>query len=59
MAVRPTLVPLRVDAIPENVLPFTNLSKLLSKGDWDKLCRTAARAASYRWGLIFSPHQET
>ena len=45
---RPTLVPLSVDAIPENVLPYTNLSNLLSKEDWDKLCRTTSQAANYR-----------
>ncbi|CAL5219776.1 g1679 [Coccomyxa viridis] len=48
VAVRPTLVPLTVDAIPENVLPYANLSNLLSKEDWDNLCRTTARAANYR-----------
>ena len=48
VAVRPTLVPLTVDAIPENVLPYTHLANLLSKEDWDKLCRTTARAANYR-----------
>ena len=42
------LVPLTVDAIPDNLLPYTNLSNLLSKEDWDKLCRTTARAADYR-----------
>lgn len=38
-----------VDAIPENVLPYTNLSNLLSEADWEKLCRTTARAANYRY----------
>ncbi len=45
---RPTLVPLTVDAIPENVLPYANLSNLLSREDGDKLCRTTSRAANYR-----------
>ena len=48
VAVRPTLVPLTVDAIPDSALPYANLSKLLSAGEWDKLCRTTARAANYR-----------
>ncbi len=51
---RPTLVPLTVDAIPENVLPYANLSNLLSKEDWDDLCRTTARAANYR-SLLTQP----
>ena len=45
---RPMLVPLTVDAIPDNVVPYTNLSNLLSRGDWDKLCRTTAEAANFR-----------
>lgn len=49
VAVRPTIPPMTVDAIPENVLPYTNLSNLLSEADWEKLCRTTARAANYRY----------
>ena len=48
VAVRPTLVPLTVDAIPDSALPYANLSKLLSASEWDKLCRTTARAANYK-----------
>ena len=48
VAVRPTLVPLTVDAIPDSALPYASLSKLLSASEWDKLCRTTARAANYR-----------
>ena len=48
VAVRPTLVPLTVDAIPDSALPYASLSKLLRASEWDKLCRTTARAANYR-----------
>ncbi len=49
VAVRSTIPPMTVDAIPENILPYTNLSNLLSKADWEKLCLTTARAANYRY----------
>lgn len=55
VAVRPTLVPLTVDAIPDSALPYASLSKLLSASEWDKLCRTTARAANYR--CCPTPHQ--
>ena len=45
---RPTLPPLSVDAFPDAALPHVNLASALPKEDWERLCRSACRRASYR-----------
>ena len=48
MLVRPTLPPLTVDAIPANLGGHVNLAAHLAEPDWDRLQRTALRAAGFR-----------
>jgi hypothetical protein len=48
IAVRPQLPPLTVDAIPDSLQGYINLSSILAKDDWDKLSQASFRSASYR-----------
>ena len=54
VAVRPTLPPLTLDALPASLAKHANLSQELPKADWDRLRRTTYRAANFRsawsWG---------
>ena len=48
VAVRPTLQPLNVDAIPANLAPHVKLSRSLAKQDWDAICLDTCNKANYR-----------
>lgn len=46
--VRPSLPPLTLDALPAALAPHASLAAELPPADWDRLCRSACRAASFR-----------
>ena len=48
MIARPSLPPLTLDALPVALAPHASLAAVLPPADWDRLCRSACRAASYR-----------
>lgn len=48
VAVRPTLAPLTVDAIPENLAPHVNLSSSLTGKDWDAIREHTFNKANHR-----------
>ena len=48
VAVRPGMPPLTVDALPDAAAPFSKLSSLLPKDDWERLDRQTCRRASFR-----------
>lgn len=48
VAVRPTLAPLTVDAIPENLAPHVNLSSSLTGKDWDAIREHTFNTANHR-----------
>ena len=49
MAAYPTLLPATVDAMPENLVRHTRLSKVLPAADWDRLRTAAYQRAKYRY----------
>ncbi|KAK9834983.1 hypothetical protein WJX81_001972 [Elliptochloris bilobata] len=46
--VRPSLPPLTLEALPAALAQHASLGAVLPPGDWERLCRNACRAASYR-----------
>jgi len=48
VAVRPSLPPLALDALPAALAPHASLAALLPPPDWERLCRSACRAAGFR-----------
>ncbi len=48
VAVRPSLPPLALDALPAALAPHASLAALLPLPDWERLCRGACRAAGFR-----------
>ena len=45
---RPSLPPLALDALPAALAPHASLAALLPPPDWERLCRSACRAAGFR-----------
>lgn len=48
VAVRPTLAPLTVDAIPENLAPHVSLSSSLTGKSWDAIREHTFNKANHR-----------
>ena len=48
VAVRPTLPPLTVDAIPANLASYVSLSSSLAKEDWEAIWVDTCSEANYR-----------
>ncbi|KAK9817263.1 hypothetical protein WJX72_011983 [[Myrmecia] bisecta] len=48
VAVRPTLPPLTLDALPASLAAAANLSQEVAKDEWDRLRRTTYRNANFR-----------
>lgn len=48
VAVRPTLAPLTVDAVPENLAPHVSLSSSLTGKNWDAIRKHTFNNANHR-----------
>ena len=52
VAVRPTLAPLTVDAVPANLAPHVNLSSSLVGEDWNAIWEEICNNANYRYAVV-------
>ena len=48
VAVRPTLPPLKVDAVPAHLAPHVHLNSSLTREDWNAIWVDACAKANYR-----------